>query len=242
MRTFRVITVSFVVLVVPLVASAQSTNASVSALLAQITALQQQIATLTGSTSAATSAASTGGSYVPAACPLLTRSLSLGASGADVASLQSFLIAQGDLQASATGYFGTLTQAAVSQWQQQHGVVAGGDPTAVGLGVVGPKTRAAIQTSCAGAGQSSVQNPSKTQCLPASPPQTNCSTGWKRVLDSAGCTMYYQCSISLPTPSAATSSSSGTSCPLVNKPVCSGAVTPFQTNANGCIVSYQCTI
>lgn len=53
----------------------------------------------------------------------LTRSLGPGASGNDVAALQSWLISNGyKISAGATGYYGPETQAAVSAWQKSSGV------------------------------------------------------------------------------------------------------------------------
>lgn len=109
-------------------ANAQSTTsiqAQIQALLAQIQQLQGQLGT-SGSASMSTSY-----NY--------TRDLTVGSKGADVSALQSFLIAQGDLTAvsAPTGYFGSLTQAALAKFQAAHGIT----PSA---GYFGPKTRAFI--------------------------------------------------------------------------------------------------
>ena len=74
----------------------------------------------------------------------ITRTLFLGVRGDDVTALQRFLISQGLLYSSATGYFGLLTQAAVQSFQAQHGIVSSGKPATTGYGVVGPKTRALL--------------------------------------------------------------------------------------------------
>jgi hypothetical protein len=69
-----------------------------------------------------------------------TRDLTIGSTGADVTCLQQALVAGGYLTMPtgvAMGYFGTLTQAAVSKWQAAAGV----SPTA---GYFGPKSRAAF--------------------------------------------------------------------------------------------------
>ena len=86
-------------------------------------------------------------SIAPASCVTLTHALYLGSRDAttsgDVTTLQDFLAAQGDLQVSATGYFGVLTLRAAEQFQASQGVAA--------IGYIGPLTRAAIQrTSCGG--------------------------------------------------------------------------------------------
>src|SRR3989338_5048557 len=74
----------------------------------------------------------------------ITRDLSIGSRGTDVSALQTFLIAQGFLSATATGYFGSLTEAAVRQYQAAQNIVSSGTPATTGYGAVGPRTRAAI--------------------------------------------------------------------------------------------------
>lgn len=84
-----------------------------------------------------------------ASCPVLARTLVRGSRGADVASLQSYLISQSLLSSdSATGYFGPLTERAVQQWQKSRGIVSSGTPGTTGFGSAGPKTRLALQTTC----------------------------------------------------------------------------------------------
>lgn len=105
-----------------------------------------------GSNSGAASASGSVGAGVPPvswtvaseciAVPVITRTLSLGSSGDDVTALQQFLSTQGYLNASATGYFGALTKAAVSKWQAQNGISA--------VGVFGPVSRSYISSSCGG--------------------------------------------------------------------------------------------
>jgi peptidoglycan hydrolase-like protein with peptidoglycan-binding domain len=99
----------------------------------------------------------------------LTRNLALGSQGTDVTQLQQFLLAHCDLSATATGYFGTLTQAAVIKFQTQNGISP--------VGSVGPITRAKITTltnssTTAGGGYSITSSPnpppSTTPLLPAS--------------------------------------------------------------------------
>lgn len=101
------------------VARAQLTaevQAQIAALLAQVAALQTQ----------------TGGSATVAA---FTRDLTLGSTGADVTSLQNWLISNGyTIPAGATGYFGTQTQAAVARYQAANGI-------APAAGYFGPLTR-----------------------------------------------------------------------------------------------------
>ena len=69
-----------------------------------------------------------------------TTDLTIGSKGADVIALQDVLISKGFLTMPAgvaKGYFGTLTQTAVSKWQASAGIT----PAA---GYVGPKSRAAL--------------------------------------------------------------------------------------------------
>ncbi|MBI1975363.1 MAG: peptidoglycan-binding protein [Parcubacteria group bacterium] len=69
-----------------------------------------------------------------ASLPELTRPLSRGSSGDDVRELQKFLSQDRDIypERLITGYFGSLTHAAVKRWQAKHGI-----PPA---GVIGPHT------------------------------------------------------------------------------------------------------
>jgi peptidoglycan hydrolase-like protein with peptidoglycan-binding domain len=178
----------------PFAAFAQ-TDSDASALLVQLEALQQQLQSLSSASSVTSSIPASGPSVSSTSvCPVLSRTLSLGVSGSDVANLQSYLAGQGLFSAGVTAYFGTVTQGAVQQWQEAHGVVAGGSPDSTGWGVVGPHTRAAIAQSCGG--QTSPSRP--LSCAAASPPTVECSAGWQPVNDAYGCTTSYTCSIPLP--------------------------------------------
>lgn len=226
----------------PLVALAQTSGPTLSSLLSELDQLEQEIAALGGSSSATSSAPASMSTNNAVMCPTLPRSLSIGASGADVTSLQTFLSQEGYFQTSPTGYFGSVTQAAVGAWQEAQGVVSGAsDP---GFGIVGPKTRAAIAAACGGTVQ-------QTECSPTAAPATECSTGWQPVSDAAGCTVYYQCTITLPlastttittAPSATQPAIATTSCPFVEPPTCTGTVTPFQTDSDGCVTAYECVL
>ncbi len=77
---------------------------------------------------------------LPAGVSAATRSLSSGMSGADVTALQQALIGKGYLSASATGYFGSLTLAAVKKFQCEQNIVCSG----TSYGLAGPKTQAAL--------------------------------------------------------------------------------------------------
>ena len=79
---------------------------------------------------------------VPSASALsdITSSLGIGSTGADVTTLQTFLAQDSSVypQGLITGYFGTLTQAAVTNFQNKYGISP--------VGSVGPITRAEINT------------------------------------------------------------------------------------------------
>ncbi len=130
--------------------SASQVQAIVS-LLASFGADQATISNVTAALNgqATTGTGSTGGSTTGGTCPVLTRSLQLGSTGADVLSLQQFLNANASTRVSVSGagspgmettYFGPATQAAVVKFQAANNVSA--------IGVVGPATRAAIAAVC----------------------------------------------------------------------------------------------
>lgn len=81
----------------------------------------------------------------------LTRQLQIGSSGADVSELQTFLASDPSVypQGLITGYFGSLTSAAVRRFQAKNGISQ--------VGRVGPQTMAAINSQMGGtaSGQSS---------------------------------------------------------------------------------------
>ncbi|HEY4497261.1 MAG TPA: peptidoglycan-binding protein, partial [Candidatus Paceibacterota bacterium] len=102
-------------LLVPMVASAQTDQAALIAQLqAQILALQAQLNALVGGGSAPASSGS---------CSF-TRDLTLGSKGDDVTCLQNYLTGTGHFTfaGGATGYFGSITKAAVAAWQAANGV------------------------------------------------------------------------------------------------------------------------
>lgn len=121
------------------VAVAQTTTADlqaqIAALLAQIQQLQAQLAGQSG-----------GSSYN------YTRDLTVGSRGDDVTALQGVLNAKGHLAVAATGYFGSLTKAALAKWQASAGI----SPAA---GYFGPKSRAAFNAMAGGGGGVAVPPP-----------------------------------------------------------------------------------
>ncbi len=81
---------------------------------------------------------------VTASAATLTRQLQQGMSGADVSALQAFLAKDATIypQGLVTGYFGTLTTSAVSNFQARNGIAT--------VGRVGPVTMAAINSQMNG--------------------------------------------------------------------------------------------
>ncbi|HEX4103992.1 MAG TPA: fibronectin type III domain-containing protein [Candidatus Paceibacterota bacterium] len=74
-----------------------------------------------------------------------TTTLAYGARSATVTALQNLLIENGYLGPEyATGFYGSLTQAAVQKFQCVQEVVCSGAPATTGWGLVGPKTRKAL--------------------------------------------------------------------------------------------------
>lgn len=100
---------------------------------AQIASLQAMIATLQAQLGQSSSASAT-----------FTRDLTIGSTGADVTSLQTWLISKGyAIPAGATGYFGAQTQAALAAFQAANGI-------APAAGYFGPITRAKVNAMAGG--------------------------------------------------------------------------------------------
>lgn len=133
-------------LLVPVAASAQTAEelkAQAQALLAKVQQLQAQLGTggVTGAGNVTLDSSS---------CPLIGRSLKLGASGDDVTRLQQFLARDPSIypEGRVTGYYGALTESAVKRWQVKYNIVSTGTAESTGYGVVGPRTAAAISLLC----------------------------------------------------------------------------------------------
>jgi len=85
---------------------------------------------------------------VTAVQPTLTASLSYGLRNDQVSALQSILAAHGYLTSTATtGFFGNLTLQAVQKFQCDNSIACSGAP---GWGIVGPKTRTALNALMGG--------------------------------------------------------------------------------------------
>lgn len=83
---------------------------------------------------------------VSSAYAAISRSLDVGANGNDVAELQAYLALDSAIypEGLVTGYFGSLTQAAIQRFQVAQGIVSSGSPTTTGYGRVGPQTMARL--------------------------------------------------------------------------------------------------
>lgn len=143
---------------IPLISNAQSAEQlaqQAETLLQQIAALQAQLAAQSGGTT-------TGGTTVvgSAPCPNIGRVLKLGSTGDDVSRLQQFLAADPSIypEGLVSGYYGSLTEAAVKRWQVKFNIVASGDAATTGFGVTGPRTAAAIALQCSGGSTGGTMN------------------------------------------------------------------------------------
>lgn len=121
-----------------------NTNSAVASLEAEVQSLIAEINSIEGSSGVASTGVSGAAAYTSGgSCPQIGRVLSVGTTGSDVLSLQEFLGVS-----PATGYYGTITQAAVEQWQAANNIISYGTPATTGYGVVGPRTASAIRLAC----------------------------------------------------------------------------------------------
>jgi peptidoglycan hydrolase-like protein with peptidoglycan-binding domain len=140
-------------LISPLLASADTIaelQAKIQSLLSQLSAVQTQLQQLqvTATTTTAVQSNATGTAASTLRCPVILRTLTLGARGSDVSDLQAYLGTQGVFQGEATGYFGTQTQAAVQAWQRLQDLVSNGSPSTTGYGVIGPRSINLLMRLC----------------------------------------------------------------------------------------------
>ncbi len=86
-------------------------------------------------------------------CGAIVSPLGPGSSGLAVSQLQQFLANDPSVypQGLVTGYYGSLTVAAVQAFQVKNGISSSGTPSTTGYGRVGPHTLTAIQSQCGGA-------------------------------------------------------------------------------------------
>lgn len=87
----------------------------------------------------------------PAGAATFTLPLYVGSKNTQVMSLQSILVARGYLTSdNATGFFGRLTEAAVRKFQCDKQIVCAGNGASTGWGLIGAKTRAALNALSSG--------------------------------------------------------------------------------------------
>src|SRR3989338_4897822 len=104
------------------VSAAALTQAQVDAIISLLQSFGADQSTISNVQASLTGGTPTGGGSTPSGACSFTRDLSMGVRGDDVTCLQVYLNAGGHLSVSATGYFGSLTKAAVMKWQSANGV------------------------------------------------------------------------------------------------------------------------
>jgi len=112
----------------------------------------------------ATGASPSGVSAQSACQPIILATLTIGSQNADVLDLQRFLVNEGFLTAdNQTGYFGLNTRAGVQKFQAKNNIVNSGNAATTGYGLVGVRTRSAINIeACQDAGGSAPTTPTTT--------------------------------------------------------------------------------
>src|SRR3989344_6006684 len=144
-----------IALLLPFAASALTADdiqQQIAKLLAQITTLKEQLKTIQTTPSVEPTRPIDIAPPVGRGCPQILRTLQRGARGDDVSRLQEFL------GITPTGYFGTMTEAAVQSLQAEEGVTSTGTAATTGYGMVGAKTRAALIRRCGGGGGGNSQS------------------------------------------------------------------------------------
>lgn len=156
---------------VALIGSAMSVHAAglttdqVSAIISMLKSfgVEQTTITQVNQVLGGSSASSGSSSASSISCVDITRTLTIDSQGSDVTSLQAYLIAKGYLASgNATGFYGTQTAQAVGKLQVALGIISASDS---GLGILGPKTRAAI--ACTPQTITETPAPLQTQSLAA---------------------------------------------------------------------------
>lgn len=185
-------------------------------LLAQLAALEQQLGYTQGSV--AQNAAD--GQEI---CSIVYgRSLSRGMRGSDVSILQRFLNQQSFLSAEATGFFGSMTQSALTEFQLAYRVIT--NPSRGG--VFGPRTRAYVNDVwCTGIETEQTAAPSlPSPCSNPVQPTLACDGHWEKFYNQEQCHIGWTCVVAQPP------------VPAINKaPLISAVVGPtlLKPNENG---------
>lgn len=118
--------------------------------------------TATGASAVTTSNTTVGpvvAQSVPVTAPklhgMITKLLKRGMTSAEVLTLQQILNMDADTMITASGagspgretkLFGLLTEKAVQKFQKKYGIISSGSPATTGFGIVGPKTRAKLNS------------------------------------------------------------------------------------------------
>lgn len=128
------------------------------------------------------------------ALTMISSQLDFGERNGDVTSLQQFLAADVSVypEGLVTGYFGSLTRAAVQRYQCKQGIVCGGSPGTTGYGRVGPRTLAAINASIGGVATGDVSAPTMSRVIAAT--TTSSATFTWTTNEPARGTVYYSTS------------------------------------------------
>lgn len=198
----------------PAIANAQTGSTELQELLRQLAEAQAKVQTLTTTTSSApvTQAATI------TSCPAFTRTLQKGSEGTDVRGLQEFLVREGHLTATPTGYFGALTEKALQDFQSKAGIVSSGSPSATGWGALGPRTRAAVNAKCGGISTTTTSPAVQTTVTtcPAAPvlPNEACFGSWQKLFGANSCQSGWRC-----TPFATSTVTSGPKITSIDGPV-----------------------
>src|SRR3989338_9986077 len=109
---------------IPLVASAALTEAQIQSILSLLQSFNTDQSTINNVNASLRGQATSGTAPATAGACAFTRDLTMGSKGDDVTCLQNYLIGTGHFTFSggATGYFGSVTQSAVSAWQSANAV------------------------------------------------------------------------------------------------------------------------
>ncbi len=132
---------------------------------------------------------------VASALSTITTSLDFGARGGNVTSLQQFLATDSSVypEAIVSGYYGSLTRAAVQRYQCKQGIICTGSAASTGYGRVGPRTLAAINASIGGVvSTGDVSAPIMSRVIPAT--TTSSATFTWTTNEPARGTIYYSSS------------------------------------------------
>lgn len=171
-----------------------------------------------------------------ASAATLYRQLDLGMTGSDVSSLQTFLAQDSTIypQGLVTGYFGTLTQSAVSNFQARNGIST--------VGRVGPITMAAInQQMNTGINTGADRAAPIISSLNVNTTNSSATLSWN-TSENASAVIYYSTSpLSMVEASATSGVTIGGSSLLVNTNLQvshSGTITGLQSNTTYYYVVY----